>query len=188
MGPKKRVFKIHKRLLCDSFQYFKATFEGHFKEGNEQLLELLDEDVSVFEQFQLWTYSGTISLAGSEVTENQKILLGLYVFGDKRGITQLQNDAIDYFIDNVCENHVLSRSLTSWAYENTAPTSPLRRLFVDVVVHWCLKNDGSTWFDRESQRYPQEYLLAIARGLCERLHKRTPKITDFRLIRSNYHI
>ena len=189
VGREKKVFKLHMQLLCDTSPYFSATFEGMFKEGKEQLLDLSEEDVAVFEQFQLWLYSGIIKPTAADDCMNQRVLVKLYVFGDKRGIPQLQNDAIDYLIDVIRDPGSFHVILIPWVYENTTATSPLRTLFVDMMVQWSRVSEGANWFESQfTANYPLEYILAVAKGLCGRLHNKPPKIDNFRSIRSNYYV
>ena len=35
VGPKRKEFKIHKKLICGSADYFEKAFNGDFKEGRE---------------------------------------------------------------------------------------------------------------------------------------------------------
>jgi hypothetical protein len=57
VGPEKTPFNIHKTLLCRAAPYFKATLEGNFLEGQNQVLELPEDDAPTFQRFQLWLYS-----------------------------------------------------------------------------------------------------------------------------------
>ncbi|KAK4692430.1 hypothetical protein P7C71_g4777, partial [Lecanoromycetidae sp. Uapishka_2] len=51
VGPAKKVFKIHKEILCSASTYFRAALNGGFKEAEEQTVELPDDKVKVFKYF-----------------------------------------------------------------------------------------------------------------------------------------
>ena len=118
VGAEGTPFQIHTRLLCDSSKYFKAAFEGKFKEGEDRVLELLEEDATVFETFQLWLYAGVLDpLTPTCDAANPNLIytipLELYVSGDKHHISDLQNDAIDRSIDVVCYKRQFPTSKTA---------------------------------------------------------------------------
>ena len=73
VGPDRKVFSLHKRLLCENSEYFKAALEGSFKEATTQSIELLDDKVEIFKVFQHWLYTGTLtpSLIVPEKEPNQ---------------------------------------------------------------------------------------------------------------------
>jgi hypothetical protein len=58
VGPGKEEFKLSKSLLCHLSPFFRAAFEGEFKEGQEQTMELLDDDVDAFNHVVSYIYRG----------------------------------------------------------------------------------------------------------------------------------
>lgn len=80
--------------------YFEAAFEGYFSEATEQVLELPRERSTMFEHFELWVYTANLLAEGHSAADiSWASLFGLYVFGEIRGIPDLQNAAIDVLID-----------------------------------------------------------------------------------------
>lgn len=78
VGPEEQKFTIHKGLLCAVSTYFKAALEGGFKEAEEQMINMPEDDVEVFEHFQLWVYTGSFMEAGeTEKGKDCNILIGL---------------------------------------------------------------------------------------------------------------
>lgn len=53
-------FILHKDLLCFYSDFFRAAFNGSFKEATEGKVELPDVEVEIFEAFQVWLYSRTL--------------------------------------------------------------------------------------------------------------------------------
>ncbi|KAI5212219.1 hypothetical protein E4T42_01327 [Aureobasidium subglaciale] len=52
VGPEKEPYTLHKELLCFYSDFFRAAFQGSFKEATEGRIELLDVQVDTFESFQ----------------------------------------------------------------------------------------------------------------------------------------
>ncbi|KAI9720858.1 MAG: hypothetical protein M1812_002697 [Candelaria pacifica] len=61
VGPNRVHFHLPKDVLCRQSSYFDLAFNGDFKEGKEQSLELPDEDVETFKQLIHWMIMGTLS-------------------------------------------------------------------------------------------------------------------------------
>lgn len=70
VGPGREEFKLSKDLLCYVSPFFKAAFEGEFKEGQEQTMELLEDDVEAFDHVVSYMYRGVI---GSENLHQNQI-------------------------------------------------------------------------------------------------------------------
>lgn len=188
VGPEK-TFIIHKGLLCNSAEYCKATFEGGFKESQTQFLELPEEDPVMFSHFQLWLYSGNI-LESHETAKDisWKVLTDLYFFGEARGIPSLQNEAIDVCIYKSTASNVIPTLQINRVYENTPENSPLRRLLVDWMTFDAILIDPKWFKDDRKDQYPKQFLFDLAVSLYQKGVGAKSKITDFKAVRSNYHI
>ena len=135
VGSDKEVFTMHKRIICNVSPFVKAAFEGKFAEAQKQVLELPDESVSMFKHFQLWVYTDSIMAKDETVQDiSPHLLAGLYIFGEKCGIPDLQNVAIDFLIDWFDTPGSLSVTIFSEVYHGTPNKSPLRKLLVDFMV------------------------------------------------------
>ena len=181
---------MHKDTLCRSAPYFKAALEGGFKEFEDQVLELPDDDPVAFPHFQLWLYTGDIL----ESHESPKdigwhVLVSLYLFGDVRGIPRLQNKAVDLFIDKYVAMKQIPGGQINRIYENTLDSSPLRKLMVDVFTFKVILTDDDNGLNEQQKAmYPQLFLIDLAKSLYEERAGTKSKITSFRAVRSNYHI
>ncbi|THY15521.1 hypothetical protein D6D00_09331 [Aureobasidium pullulans] len=139
VGPSKEAYTLHKDLLCFYSDFFRAAFNGSFKEATERKIELPDLETNVFEAFQVWLY--TQSLPKNEEEPNTKIypewslLASLWIFGDKHRIPLLQNTVMDAFIAKVDIDHQTPLLVMNMIYENTLPESPLRKAVIDIVAH-----------------------------------------------------
>lgn len=163
--------------------------EGGFKESEDQVLELPDDDPIAFPHFQLWLYTGNI-LESHECAKDidWHVLISLHLFGDVRGIPGLQNEAIDVCIDKLEASNKIPCYQFRRIYENTLDGSPLRKLMVDVYTfNVTLTND--LWFDEWVKAlYPQQFLIDLAKSLYEERAGTKTKIIDFGAVRSNYHV
>lgn len=171
VGPEERKFTLHKGLLCAFSSYFKAALEGGFKEAEEQVIRLPEDDVKVFERFQLWIYTGTFIEAGeTEKDMDDDLIIGLYLSAEARGIPQLQNLAIDCYINNFDALGEVQTRVFRRIYENTLPSSPLRRLITDLTVI----SGGPSWFSEGLEKHwSREILLEVVRGLTKEKEKKS---------------
>ncbi|TLD18898.1 hypothetical protein E2P81_ATG01626 [Venturia nashicola] len=68
VGPEKTAFHIHKGILTSESPYFKAAFDGEFREATEKRIHLADTTSAIFQDFMDWLYFG--SLPDGEVSED----------------------------------------------------------------------------------------------------------------------
>ncbi|KAK3174362.1 hypothetical protein OEA41_001606 [Lepraria neglecta] len=172
VGPKKTIFKIHKTLLCNSSPYFKAAFEGHFKEATEQVFELLEEDVTVFEHFQLRLYTNSILQKGeTEKKVSWNTLLSLYIFAEMRAIPHCQNAVIDVLkglgVDHPC------------------------RMFVDWVVYLNMgpaERPNELWKGATKDMFPMDFFCNVISAQFAQKKGTKPSTIDFYKSRSDYYV
>jgi hypothetical protein len=79
-----KEYELPKRLLCDASSFFDRAFNGNFKEGKEQKMELKETTKICFELAIQWMFSGKIILpealnSGSEAVTQ---LIGFVKFTD----------------------------------------------------------------------------------------------------------
>ena len=189
VGEEKRTFHIHKNLLCKAAAYFRAALEGSFAEAQNQILELSEDHVDVFERFILWLYADRV-LRTTETTDDVSwdLLINLYVFGETRGIADLQNAVIDILIDKKSYLDAIPTNWTNHLYDNTPENSPLRRWLVDITAcHGKLTRD--TWFnDKCTARFPDAFLYDLIFALYAKNNKGNSREKNFKASRSDYHV
>lgn len=184
LGPDKKVFTIHKNLLCKTAPYFEAALNGSFKEALEQSIEMPEDDPTMFECFQVWIYTG--SIVGTNETENDVetlTLIKVYAFAERLNIIDLQNVAMHLLIDQVLNRRELPTGQIPFIYEHTCENSALRRLIVDISACYGIL-DCPGWFE-ESKRamYPNDFLCDVILRLY---HFRKNHQTPIKFIRSSY--
>ena len=186
VGPEKRLFNIHKELLCDVSDYFAAALKGNFKETQDQVIELEEEDVSLFERFQLWLYSRSL-LSDEETVKgiSWQALIELYLFGEVRHIPDLRNAAVDALIDKQQTEPKLPTLPLHYVYSHTNQGSLLRKLFADMAAHIA----GSNWFAQGFRdEFPHDFLLDVIMEMDRLRETNLHRIRAFHHLRSNYHV
>lgn len=102
VGPKRKLWILNEELLCDRSDYFKAAFQGNFKEASEKEVYLEEEDSEAFAMFVNWVYGCLLryepgpgpSLANAPSADP---FLKLYCLAEFLGIEKLMNLAIDQY-------------------------------------------------------------------------------------------
>ncbi len=188
VGPE-RTFTIHRGILCRSAAYFRAALEGEFKEAIDQALRLPEDDPDMFSHFELWLYTGSILESHESAKDiSWKVLTDICLFGEARGIPELQNEAINAYIDKYHATNEIPTGEFNHIYENTLDSSPLRKLLVDLVTFKGILTD-SQWFSEKMQHlYPQQFLFDLAKSFYEHRVGIKKTVTNFKAVRSNYHV
>ncbi|KAL8717036.1 MAG: hypothetical protein Q9225_005691, partial [Loekoesia sp. 1 TL-2023] len=80
VGPDKKLFYAHKALFSSKFTYFRATFEGSFKEAEDKSLHLVDEDPDCFAYYVLWIYNQPLEHISSNIERKPMLDDYCYLF------------------------------------------------------------------------------------------------------------
>ncbi|MCJ1415788.1 hypothetical protein MMC32_002121 [Xylographa parallela] len=187
VGEKKRVFKIHKNLLCSSSEFFKAALDGKFKEAEEREINLAEEDPQTFERVVFWMYSGSL-LEKNEtgMSLGYADLVKIYVFAEARCMTQLQNDTIDVIIRRQqISRLVMVPCAEVDMYTTTTDSSPIRSLTVDMIAN----KSGLQRAEWKMINWPKQSLVDLAIAFWRSTESPDYGIwMDFWQHRCNYHI
>lgn len=164
VGPEPKRFAIHKGLLCSRSGYFKAALTGNFREAEDQLVTLDDEDPRMFRRFNAWLYTDVLIEDGDTGAASWSSLIDMYVFAEKRIIPHLQNAVIDSIIR--LKDYTLPASVIRYGWTRTAGASPLRKLFVDTMLtetEDSLKDE----FQNNIEQYDITFVAAVALRAAE---------------------
>ena len=84
-------------LLCESSSWFvTALEEDRFKEGVIEAITLLDESPAAFQAFRYYAYFRDLAFPNintTEVLRELKYCIGIWLFGDKYNLANLQTEA-----------------------------------------------------------------------------------------------
>ena len=158
VGPEKKLTVVHKDLLCGTSAFFAAAFESLFKEGQNQTMDLPDEDPEILDQFLEWLYSK--DFAGSHIfwgkdfkrrfltTVDIDHVIKLYLIAEKYHVEQLSRSAIDVFFEARKRTYCPTKRQISHLYANTSTQAGLRKLLID----WCIRDDERDWILSKESR------------------------------------
>lgn len=184
-------------MLCFYSDFFRAAFEGSFKEVIERKIELPDVDVDTFEAIQVWLYSqslrnieGPQDLSQSSKLPSFWILARLWVFGDKHQIPLLQNCAIDALVQKNHDENGFAIIVLQIAYEKTMHGSPLRRFAIDCCVFTMIHrlDDHSIFRDSNLCCWSKEAFVDLARCMSNAWENKLPKHKMPNKDKCDYHV
>ncbi|KEQ78320.1 hypothetical protein M438DRAFT_308161 [Aureobasidium pullulans EXF-150] len=132
VGKCENVHTVHKDLLCFYSDYFRAAFNGSFKEATEQKIKLPNVEPEVFETFQVWLYTRRFHLP-EENGEAYSMLAELWIFGDQHQMPLLQNETMDEMLFRFNRDVFFTTHAVKLAYENTMAGSHLRKAVIEIV-------------------------------------------------------
>ena len=190
VGPTEECFYVHPHILTQQSTFFKAACSERWRSSIADPIELPEDDPHIFDIYLNCLYSGNVdlgdlehALAGErELTDEARTDLRLiksHVLADKLGDVLTANKIIDRLIEcsDASGNIPIGTSIVS---SNTAPGSPLRRLFIDYYVHEadmeCLEilvNSGDVATD-----FVGEILLQKHRLTCRTKIRNSTKISE----------
>lgn len=160
VGPDQIRYGIHKGLLCSRSDFFRAALTGKFRETEDQVVTLDDEDSDTFRIFNAWLYTGVLMEDPDPKDTPWSLLVNIYVFAEKRIIPLLQNAAIDEILRAHKKTSIPTEQIRH-AWTSTAETSPLRRLLVDLRL-----KESDTYivgeFQKNIDQYDVGYVAAVA--------------------------
>lgn len=151
IGDERKKFRLHRDLLCERSEFFKASFEGHFKEAETQELALPEDTMESFELLVGWLYGAPLVSIPSEAS--LPAYLDLVVLAKKLCLEHLQNETMDHILESYRGSlpsvtaHTIRR-----LYEKTSAKDPLRRLVLGFEA-WKAVSEEITVFDQSKYQH-----------------------------------
>jgi hypothetical protein len=105
VGPKRKAFTVHKKLLCDRSDYFSKVFNGGFKEANGEM-HLPEDNPTTFGHLVNYIYRNTLpQLPSKSPNMDEKFeysigLEGLFLLAEKVCMNELSNKTMDAIQDH----------------------------------------------------------------------------------------
>lgn len=124
----KQTFRVHKGFLSFYSGYFKAALEGAWAESKSGIIKLETEDPLVFERFVHWLYTNKIT--DDQRKSEFRIIIGLWLFADRRDIPLLMNEMIDALHKEIANSWLMPTDFLHKVYESTTKGSALRRMLM----------------------------------------------------------
>ena len=142
VGVEQNQFHLHRDLLCDRSDYFKACFERSFKEAQQGQLFLQEDDTGSFDLFVKWLYGAPLKKIGSH--DDLLVFLALVVLVKKLCLEYLQNEAMDHIL----KFHRVSASdfghqYLHYIYQNTSDQDRIRTYLVAHAAWMIVWKQGA---------------------------------------------
>ncbi|ESZ96728.1 hypothetical protein SBOR_2872 [Sclerotinia borealis F-4128] len=117
-----------------------------------------------------------------------KLLAMLYVFADMTRIPALQNLCLERFYNTTNTNNDVPVELIEYIWENTAESSQLRKIMIDMLVWEHPASSYVTAHKVIPNSVKDEVLFTMARRFrCTRMNKKGAKVNPLTDI-TNYHV
>ncbi|PQE12675.1 BTB POZ domain-containing protein [Rutstroemia sp. NJR-2017a BBW] len=166
VGKDKAEFAIHKKLLCDRVKFFDKAFRGRFKEAEDGVMHLPEEDPDAFGLFVEWIYQARLPSFHS--LEDSKLFYKLYMFAEKTVQEELANATAD--ILRGAKYHFIGTKelvfdIIEEVYEKTIDRSPLRKLCASDLA--CqVHNHINRWGGFTNTPYPRRKCRQDLETVC----------------------
>ena len=157
VSPKRKAFKIHKKLLCDRSDYFSKAFNGRFQEANGEM-HCPEDDPTAFGHLVNYFYRNTLpqlpskSATGDEKDSYYRGLSHLRFLAEKLCMNELSNKAMDT-IQDLFRVHKISVHFIGLEkiYRNTHESSKFRKYGLLSCMRSALgrKNTEGDWTEAE---------------------------------------
>ncbi|KAF2435921.1 hypothetical protein EJ08DRAFT_692493 [Tothia fuscella] len=172
VSPEKKLFQIHKGLICHHSEYFRGAFKGGFKESESKLVTLKEEvDHLAFQAFYQWLYTGKIRDDEDEISweasRDCQFLFNTYIFGDAHGIPDFQNTIVDRMYTSFMDKSAIPVTYIKNLYEHTTKGDNLRRFLVDIFQSMSQCEAVEFFSPSDQDHYPQEFLFELSKALLE---------------------
>lgn len=176
VGASKRIFYLAPNVLGKSSDFFKSALKKDWKEGQENTIELPEDDPQVFRYYAEWLCTGNIYCKSEATTTafDYNVLIDLYILGEKLMDDTFQDRVIDALITTADEANppFVPKKLPEYrsisrVYGHTPTGSPIRSLVVDwLILHgFEVDNDMRAAM---AERPCQEFLLDLMSALLKR--------------------
>jgi hypothetical protein len=123
-----KVFRVHKKFLCDKIPYFSKMFNGGFVEAKNNTASFPEDSPEAFDLLIEWVYTGVLRqhTYGAASVENWEFI-SFYTLAEKLCLPQLQDTAMDMMqASQLREGIILSILGMTLAYEKTQVGSGYR--------------------------------------------------------------
>ena len=145
VGPKRKAFSLHKKLLCSRSEYFTKAFNGGFKES-EGVMYLPEDNPAVFDALVVFLYQSRLPSFPSEKfpgtvdgSNDYSDFLGEVIFfAEKLCMYKLANKSMNLIQDlHVKHNQMLYPDASGFAscYKNTGESSKIRLYYLTMAAY-----------------------------------------------------
>lgn len=177
VGPNKEAFYIHESVIRKRGTFFDAAFKKEWKEGQERVVELSEDDADHFRLYVQWLYGGKV-FCKEQTRRNHYKIAGLYALGEKVLDCEFQDNVMNAMLaachdENAdFEEHPSSRAFPgekaiAVVYEGTPANCPMRRLLVDYYVYFGGIDWAKDWATNP-ECVNHEFLIDLTKAMWEK--------------------
>lgn len=171
-GQEKKLFTVHKKLLCDAAEVFDKMFNGGFREATDNTAHFPEDDIDAWELLVQWLYQGHLQpliLCPNRDKTDMAALekrVKLYCLAETYGIVHLMDNTMDT-IAQVYKVRTLTPDISTfrYAYQHTLEQSPLRSLMSRWFYHLLVTRD-----DAHLTRYGTEIMFNLGMDNPDLVH------------------
>ena len=174
VGPEKKRYNIHKDIICHHSEYFRAAYNGRWKEADEGVT-LEDVEVEVFNIFVHWLYTqqlpsgdlADIAYANNiEKYPNADYLYGggqlrACAFANRFLVAELERIAHNNYIDFVWYTTAPRYEDVYFVYENLPGHTLIQDLLVKLQYEWWHPGQDSPQEEATRLDLPKEFLVGF---------------------------
>ncbi|KAK0106766.1 hypothetical protein ONS95_008182 [Cadophora gregata] len=136
VGTKRKAFRVHQKLLCQSVDYFDKAFNC-FKEGVDGVMYLPDDSPDAIGIFIDWLYRGDIPIKNTQSHLNN--LVDVYIFAHKICLVTLKDKTMNTIRDltrryGLVDKHFIPNTEKVWTSTGEV-CSGLLIFCVHITVH-----------------------------------------------------
>jgi hypothetical protein len=156
LGATARDFRVPRDILCACSAWFTNALEDdRFIEGKENLINLPEEDATVFEAFVAFAYEGFLTFGEDPSSVNARgeafsFSLQIWNLGDKYVLPYLQNAATTQACFLLHDGTGVPLEVLGLCFVDTTETCPFRLLIADHAVH--VMNKGCQYVGAKVER------------------------------------
>lgn len=165
VGTKRKRYHLHKELLCDRSDYFKAAFHGRFSESTSNELYLPDDDIAAFGLFVNWLYGSP--LKEFDTAEQLHDYLALWVLSDMLLIEYLQKLTVDRIRAYYCTTGDEVRAKDVMSIHRHPRASLLTRCMAGTLAQQALIEHGDGIKNSARSGELTELMLAGGQLACD---------------------
>jgi len=141
--PKHHEYTVHEDLICRPSEFFKKAFEGKFKEGEEGVLCMPENEPGTISLYIDWIYRSAVPCGRSKTVQSHIYnLYDLYIFADKIYLIELKDKVMDTIQDIALQfgmmDILITPAVVKKVFENTFNYKGLQRFCICLRVHCCL--------------------------------------------------
>ena len=133
VGAERTKFHLHRDLLCNRSDYFRACFVGDFKEAQQKELSLPEDNAESFELFVTWLYGTHLK----KISSNDELpaYFDLSILANKLCLEHLQNQTSDHILQFYRTNpRSVDYQYLRHVYQNTSNTDEARVVPVTLAA------------------------------------------------------